>query len=70
MIKVQNIYKSFDGNEVLKNISAHFGQGKSRSEQAQVGINEMRKQEKYYQPDHWKKWFGKNRFAEIDFGIV
>lgn len=29
MIKVKNLYKSFDGNEVLKNISATFDKGKT-----------------------------------------
>ncbi len=29
MIRAEHLYKSFDGNEVLKDISAHFAQGKT-----------------------------------------
>lgn len=68
MIEVKNIYKSFEGNEVLKNISTQFEQGKTNLIIGRSGSGKtvlLKSILGLYEIDNGEIWYGDRDFTEM-----
>lgn len=68
MIQVKNLYKSFDGNNVLKNINTRFEQGKTNLIIGRSGSGKtvlLKSILGLFEIDKGEVWYGDKNFVEI-----